>query len=72
MILLAYYTVFVLVGTAAAAAIGVLLDPVSQVFSLTVFFILFFGLLWGAWALAVWLTRPEEGEEVAGKQVPAK
>ena len=61
MVLLVYYCVFVLVGTAIAAYIGVLLDPMSQIVSLTVFFILFFGLLWGAWALSVWLTEPKEG-----------
>ena len=72
MILLAYYTVFVLVGTTAAALIGVWLDSVSQIVSLTVFFILFFGLLWGSWVLAVWLTRPKEGEELAGRRVPAE
>ena len=72
MILLAYYTVFVILGTSAAAFIGVWLDSVSQIISLTVFFILFFGLLWAAWVLAVWLTRPKEGEEHAASRVPAE
>lgn len=72
MVLLAYYVVFVLIGTAIAAYIGILLDPVSQIVSLTVFFILFFGLLWGAWALAVWLTEPKESTEATGARQPAE
>jgi hypothetical protein len=72
MFLLVYYIVFVVVGTIAAALIGVWLDSISQIVSLTAFFIMFFGLLWGAWVLAVWLTRPKEGEEFAGRRVPAE
>jgi hypothetical protein len=65
MLLLVYYVAFVLVGTAVAATIGVWLDPFSQIVSLTVFFILFFGLLWGAWVLSVRLTEPAEGPQAA-------
>jgi hypothetical protein len=55
----------VIIGTSAAATIGVWLDSYSQLLSLTVFFILFFGLLWGAWVLAVWLTEPKPGAQAA-------
>ena len=65
MLLLAYYVVFVLVGTAIAATIGIWLDPISEIFSLTVFFVLFFGLLWGAWVVAVRLTEPKESPQAA-------
>jgi hypothetical protein len=61
MLLLVYYIVFVLIGTAAAALLGVWMDSYSQLVSLTVFFVLFFGLLWGAWVLSVWLTEPKVG-----------
>jgi hypothetical protein len=61
MLLLAYYIVLVVIGTSAAAMIGMWLDTVSQVVSVTVFFVLFFGLLWGAWVLSVWLTEPKQG-----------
>jgi hypothetical protein len=60
MVLLVYYVVMVIIGTIAAAAIGMWLDSVSQVVSVTVFFVLFFGLLWGAWVLSVWLTEPKK------------
>jgi cation transporter-like permease len=72
MILLIYYIVFVVVGTVAATMIGIWLDSVSQLVSITVFFILFFGLLWGAWVLSVWLTRPKEGEEADAVRLPAE
>jgi hypothetical protein len=65
MVLLAYYTVFVLIGTAIAAVIGVWLEAISQIVSLAGFFVLFFGLLWGAWVLAVWLTEPKPGAQAA-------
>jgi hypothetical protein len=60
MVLLVYYVVMVIIGTIAAAAIGMWLDSVSQLVSVTVFFVLFFGLLWGAWVLSVWLTEPKK------------
>jgi hypothetical protein len=65
MLLLVYYVVLVLIGTALAAIIGVWLDSVSHVVSLTAFFILFFGVLAGAWLLAVWLTAPKAGAQPA-------
>jgi hypothetical protein len=58
--ILIYYTVMVIVGTAIAALIGIWLDPISQILSLTVFFTLFFGILWLAWVAAVRLTEPKD------------
>jgi hypothetical protein len=65
MILLVYYTVMVMLGTAAAALLGLWLDSISEIVSLSVFFTLFFGLLWGAWVIAVRLTEPKMAAEAS-------
>jgi hypothetical protein len=63
--ILAYYTVMVLAGTTIAAIIGLWLDPISELLSLTVFFTLFFGLLWLAWVVAVRMTEPKDKAQPA-------
>jgi hypothetical protein len=66
--ILAYYCSMVIVGTIAAALLGLWLDPISQLLSVTVFFILFFGVLWLAWIVAVWLTEPKATASASGNQ----
>ena len=68
MILIAYYTVMVLLGTAVAAVIGLWLDSVSEIVSLSVFFTLFFAILWGAWILAVRLTEPKAAADLSATE----
>ncbi|MGH6768490.1 MAG: hypothetical protein ACRECO_05660 [Xanthobacteraceae bacterium] len=65
--ILAYYCAMVIVGTIAAAFVGLWLDPISQLLSVTIFFILFFGVLWLGWVVAVRLTEPRVSAAAPGQ-----
>lgn len=59
MILIVYYLVFMVAGDFAAYFIGLFVEYAwgSQA-SLIVFLALYFGFLWVAWVLAVWMSKP--------------
>jgi hypothetical protein len=57
--LMIYYTLLSFVGVAIAAALCVAIEQQLPWLSLPMFFLLFALVLWGAWRIAVWLTRPE-------------
>jgi membrane protein implicated in regulation of membrane protease activity len=66
MLLIVYYVVFMIAGDFAAYLIGLFSEYEwgSQV-SLIVFLVLYFLFLWFSWLLAVWMTKPKEGEHAA-------
>jgi hypothetical protein len=57
--ILIIYILIVLVGEAAAIAVGLFLDRTYPLASLPVSLSLFFIVLWLGWVLAVWLTKPK-------------
>jgi hypothetical protein len=58
MTLIIYYVVLVLIGDAAAVALGYLVEREWPSASLIVFLALYFLVLWVAWILAVRLSEP--------------
>jgi hypothetical protein len=58
--LMIYYTVLCFIGSAISAALCVAVEQKVEWLSLPLFFTLFAFILWGAWRLAVWLTRSED------------
>ncbi len=60
--LMGYYVILSLVGSAIAAALCVVIEQQFPWASLPLFFTLFGLVLWGAWRLAIWLTRGEKTE----------
>jgi hypothetical protein len=66
--ILAYYCAMVMVGTTGAGLVGLWLDPVSPLLGVTVFFILFFSVLWLAWVAAVRLTKPKDEASAPASQ----
>jgi hypothetical protein len=71
--ILVYYTVMVLAGTTVAALLGLWLDQISELLSLTVFFTLFFGILWLAWVVAIRVTeRKDAPQETLPGHQPAE
>ena len=63
MLLIAYYVAFMIAGDLAAYAIGSITEfEFGGQVSLIVFLALYFGSLWIAWVLAVWMTEPPHGE----------
>jgi hypothetical protein len=60
--LMIYYCILSFVGSAIAAALCVAIEQQFPWASLPLFFTLFGLVLWGAWRLAIWLTRGEEAE----------
>ena len=63
MLLIVYYVVFMISGDVLAYFLGLFVEHEwgSQV-SLFVFLFLYFLFLWVSWVLAVWMTKPKEGE----------
>ena len=71
MILIVVYLAVVAVGGVGAFFLGELLDHfVPAAWSMVMFMSLFFGVLWAAWPVAVYVTEkwvvPGAGEETAG------
>jgi hypothetical protein len=66
MLLIIYYVVFMITGDFAAYLIGLFSErEFGSEVSLIVFLTLYFLFLWFSWLLAVWMTKPKEGEEPA-------
>lgn len=63
--LMIYYTVLSVLGAAIAAALCVAIEQLIPWLSLPLFFTLLALVLWGAWRLAIWLTRGEETRQPA-------
>jgi hypothetical protein len=62
-LLIAYYVAFMIAGDLAAYAIGSITEfEFGGQVSLIVFLALYFLFLWIAWVLAVWMTKPPQGE----------
>ena len=53
--ILLIYIVCMFVGQAIAVGIGLLLDPISKTFALSVFIPLYYAMYWVAWRVALWI-----------------
>ena len=65
--LMFYYVGFMAAGDVADYLIGLVVERLWPQASLVVFLALYFVFLWLAWLLAVRVTRPKGGEQVAGE-----
>jgi hypothetical protein len=65
--LMIYYTILSFIGSAIAATLCVTVEQRFPSLSLPLFFFLFAIVLWGAWRLAVWLTRGAEVQTTVDK-----
>ena len=63
--LMFYYVGFMAAGDVADYLIGLVVERLWPQASLVVFLALYFVFLWLAWLLAVRVTRPKGGEQVA-------
>ena len=60
MLLIVYYVIFMIAGDLADYFIGLIVErEFGSEVSLLVFLALYFGFLWLAWLLAVWMTEPK-------------
>jgi hypothetical protein len=60
MLLIVYYVIFMIAGDLADYFIGLIVErEFGSEASLLVFLALYFGSLWLAWLLAVWMTEPK-------------
>jgi hypothetical protein len=73
MLAIIVYVAVVVVGEAVAFGLGVLVDRiVPDAWSMIIYMIMFFGVIWGAWPLAVyiterWLMRTSENPPRGGR-----
>ena len=70
--LMIYYTILCMVGSAIAAALCVAVEQHIAWLSLPLFFTLFALILWGAWRITIWLTRPSTERDAAGVSDPIR
>jgi hypothetical protein len=67
--LLFYYVAFMIVGDFAAYFLGLFVEHEWGTHaSLIVFLALYFGFLWVAWILAVWMTEPKKANPAASNE----
>lgn len=67
--LLALYVVLMIVGDLLSYFIvAYFVEPLWPAAGLTIFLALYFGFLWLAWILAVWLTEPKNLSRFAGSR----
>jgi hypothetical protein len=67
--LLFYYIAFMIVGDFAAYFLGLFVEHEWGTHaSLIVFLALYFGFLWVAWILAVWVTEPKKANPAASNE----
>jgi len=66
MLLIVYYVIFMIAGDLAAYLIGLSVEyEWGSHVSLIVFLALYFFFLWVSWVLAVWVTKPKVGIQIA-------
>jgi hypothetical protein len=66
MLLIVYYVIFMITGDLADYFIGLIVErEFGSEASLVVFLALYFGSLWLAWLLAVWMTEPKRDAPAA-------
>jgi hypothetical protein len=66
MLLIVYYVIFMIAGDLADYFIGLIVErEFGSETSLVVFLALYFGSLWLAWLLAVWMTEPKRDAPAA-------
>ena len=68
--LIFYYVGFMVAGDVADYLIGLVVERLWPQASLVIFLALYFVFLWVAWLLAVRITRPKDGEQVASLSEP--
>ena len=64
--LILYYVGFMVAGDFADYLIGLVVERLWPQASLVIFLLLYFVFLWVAWLLAVKMTEPKDGKQVAG------
>jgi hypothetical protein len=57
--LIVYYVVIQLIGDAIAVFLGLGIEKVAPAISMPLFLTMYFGVLWGAWVIAVRMTEPK-------------
>ena len=57
--LITYYLVIQLIGDLIAVFIGLGIEKVAPAISMPIFLAMYFGVLWGAWVIAVRMTEPK-------------
>ena len=57
--LIAYYLVIQAIGDAIAVFLGLGIEKFAPTVSMPIFIFLYFGVLWGAWVIAVRMTEPQ-------------
>jgi len=57
--LIAYYVVIQAIGDAIAVFLGLGIERIAPSISMPLFILMYFGVLWGAWVIAVRMTEPE-------------
>jgi hypothetical protein len=63
--LIVYYVGFMVAGDFADYLIGLVVERIWPQASLAIFLLLYFVFLWAAWLLAVKMTEPKDGKQVA-------
>jgi hypothetical protein len=63
--LIVYYVGFMVAGDFADYLIGLVVERIWPQASLAIFLLLYFVFLWVAWLLAVKMTEPKDGKQVA-------
>jgi hypothetical protein len=59
-VLMAVYVVIALIGVLASWGVGEVVEQFSDIASMPVFLLLFFGNFWVSWRIALWLTEPKK------------
>jgi hypothetical protein len=57
--LIVYYVVIQAIGDAIAVMLGLGIEQVAPAISMPIFLAMYFGVLWGAWVIAVRMTEPK-------------
>jgi hypothetical protein len=57
--LIVYYVVIQAIGDAIAVMLGLGIEQVAPAISMPIFLTMYFGVLWGAWVIAVRMTEPK-------------
>lgn len=57
--LITYYVIIQAIGDAIAVALGLGIERVAPTISMPIFLFMYFGVLWGAWVIAVRMTEPQ-------------
>jgi hypothetical protein len=57
--LIVYYVVIQAIGDAIAVFLGLVIEKIAPAISMPLFLLMYFGVLWGAWVIAVRMTEPE-------------